>query len=127
MRVPFIASWARRAPDTELQQSLPIPRGAIQSQVASVEDIFPTLTELTGAKVEGDHLVDGSSMAPLLVGKRDDDREEQFLMHYPHGPHRSNYFTVWRNGDWKAIYHALPKEKAHGGSIQSEGITNCSI
>ena len=121
MRVPFIASWARRAPDTELQQSLPIPRGAIQSQVASVEDIFPTLTELTGAKVEGDHLVDGSSMAPLLIGKRDDDREEQFLMHYPHGPHRSNYFTVWRNGDWKAIYHALPKEKAHGGSIQSEG------
>ena len=60
-------------------------------------------------------------MAPLLVGNRDGDREEQFLMHYPHGPHRSNYFTVWRNGDWKAIYHALPKEKTHGGSIQSEG------
>ena len=40
MRVPFIASWARRAPDTEFQQSLPIPRGAIQSQVASVEGYF---------------------------------------------------------------------------------------
>ena len=121
MRVPFIASWARRAPENHLQAELPIPRGAIQSQVASVQDIFPTLAELTDAKVSDEHVVDGSSMTALLLGKRLPDRAEQFLMHYPHGPHRSNYFTVWRDGDWKVIYHALPQEKTHGGFIQSGG------
>lgn len=42
-------------------------------------------------------------------------------MHYPHGPHRSNYFTVWRDGDWKAIYHALPEVPTTGGHIQFDG------
>lgn len=118
MRVPFIASWARRAPNKDVQTELPIPRGAIQSQVASVEDIFPTLAELTGAKIVDEHKVDGSSMRSLLLGQKDRSRAEQFLMHYPHGTHRSNYFTVWRDGDWKVIYHALPMEKTTGGAIQ---------
>jgi arylsulfatase A-like enzyme len=30
-------------------------------------------------------------------------------MHFPHAPHRSNYFTVFRKGDWKLIYHYLPE------------------
>ena len=30
-------------------------------------------------------------------------------MHFPHAPHRSNYFTVFRQGDWKLIYHYLPE------------------
>ena len=120
MRVPFIASWARRAPDNAVQATLPIPRGAIQNQVASVEDLFPTLAEFTGAKVVDGHIVDGSSMKSLLLGKADGTRSEQFLMHYPHGPHRSNYFTVWRDGDWKVVYHALPNEKTHGGSLQTK-------
>ena len=39
-------------------------------------------------------------------------------MHYPHGVHRSNYFTTWRDGDWKVIYHTLPNKKTTGGHIQ---------
>ncbi len=42
-------------------------------------------------------------------------------MHYPHGPHRSNYFTSWRDGDWKVVYHYLPDVPTHGGFIQSGG------
>ena len=42
-------------------------------------------------------------------------------MHYPHGRHRSNYFTTWRDGDWKVIYHAIPEEPTTGGAIQFEG------
>ncbi|MDB4676690.1 sulfatase [bacterium] len=118
MRVPFIASWARRAPNSALQASLPIPLGAIQSQVASVVDLFPTLTELVGASVADEHVVDGVSLKKLLLGQKDKSRAEQFLMHYPHGTHRSNYFTTWRDGDWKVIYHTLPNVKTTGGAIQ---------
>ncbi len=42
-------------------------------------------------------------------------------MHYPHGIHRSNYFTVWRNGDWKVVYHTLPDVPTTGGRIQFTG------
>jgi hypothetical protein len=60
-------------------------------------------------------------MARLLTGKSDPNRSEQFLMHYPHAVHRSNYFTVWRDGDWKVIYHTLPEIPTTGGHIQFEG------
>jgi arylsulfatase A-like enzyme len=30
--------------------------------------------------------------------------EQEFLMHFPH-EHRSSYYTVYRRGDWKLIYH----------------------
>jgi arylsulfatase A-like enzyme len=120
MRVPFIAAWAKPDPDSPLQRELPIPRNVIQSQVASVEDLFPTIVQWVGAEVPAGHHVDGSSLRTLLLGRRDPSRPEQFLMHYPHAPHRSNYFTVWRDGDWKVIFHALPKEKTTGGFLQFE-------
>ena len=94
--VPFIASWAKRNDDLAAQKALAIPAGVIQPQVASVEDIFPTLLKAVGAKKPERHKIDGSMLQTLLTGsERDEARKEQFLMHYPHGPHRSNYFTVW--------------------------------
>lgn len=121
MRVPFIAAWAKRNPNNAWQQKLPIPAGAIQGQVANVTDLFPTLLGLVEVSIPNDHAVDGDSLKTLLSGKPDAQRPEQFLMHYPHGPHRSNYFTVWRDGDWKAVYHALPETKTTGGAIQFKG------
>lgn len=121
MRVPFIAAWAKRNPDNALQKSLPIPAGAIQSQVASVTDIFPTLLQVAGIRVPAGHEVDGRPLQTLLTGEPDPSRPPQFLMHYPHAPHRSNYFTVWRDGDWKVVYHYLPDVPTHGNFIQSGG------
>lgn len=121
MRVPFIAAWAKRDPGSALQKRLSIPSGRIQSQVASVEDLFPTILEVTGVSSPGGHTVDGSRLQTLLSGKTDPSRPEQFLMHYPHGKHRSNYFTTWRDGDWKVIYHTLPQKPTTGGHIQFKG------
>ena len=55
---------------------------------------------------------------PLLSGKGDASRKEQFLMHYPHAPHRSDYFTCCRDGDWKVIYHYFPYEGSEGTHYQ---------
>lgn len=121
MRVPFIAAWAKPNPDNPLQKALPIPAGAIQSQVADVTDLFPTLLQLAGVAAPPGHAVDGRPLQTLLTGKADDSHPRQFLVHYPHAPHRSNYFTVWRDGDWKVIYHYLPDVPTHGELIQSGG------
>jgi len=39
-------------------------------------------------------------------------------MHYPHSPHRSEYFTVWRDGDWKVIYHYIPSAQSENSHYQ---------
>lgn len=121
MRVPMIAAWAKRDEGALWQKKLGIPAGVIQRQVASIEDVFPTVLEVAGAEAPAGHVVDGTSLQGLLTGKADATRKEQFLMHYPHGPHRSNYFTVWRDGDWKVIYHTLPGVKTRGNRVQFGG------
>lgn len=121
MRTPLIVAWAKPDPDNALQQMLPIPADAVQPQVADVTDLFPTIAAFTGTPVPEDHPVDGRPLQTLLTGGPDPDRPETFLMHYPHGPHRSNYFTVWRDGDWKVIHHYLPQTRTHGDFLQSGG------
>jgi len=121
MRVPFIAAWAKPDPANPHQKSLPIPAGKIQTQVADVTSLLPTFAALTGATPPADHPIDGKAIQKLLTGNPDPARAGNFLMHYPHGPHRSNYFTSWRDGDWKVVYHYLPEIKAHEDRIQSGG------
>jgi hypothetical protein len=65
--------------------------------------------------------VDGLRLDRLLTGKPDRSRKEQILMHYPHSPHRTEYFTVWRDGDWKVIYHYFPTAVSGGSHYQLFG------
>jgi arylsulfatase A-like enzyme len=121
MRVPFIAAWAAPDPDNEFQKKLPIPAGRIQSQLAAVYDIYPTILNITGTESPDQHALDGTDLATLLSGKPDPAYKEIFLMHYPHGPHRSSYFTTYRDKKWKVIYHSHPDAKTSGDFIQSDG------
>jgi arylsulfatase A-like enzyme len=118
MRVPFIASWAKRAADNVHQKKLPIPAGVIRGELAAVQDIFPTINNIVGTSPPENHIVDGVSMEALLTGKPDTSRGGKFLMHYPHAPHRSDYFTSYRSGDWKVIYHYFPSKKSEGQRYQ---------
>ena len=107
MRVPFIAAWAKPASNA-LQARLPIPSGQIRKGWAAIYDIFPTIAELIELNTPENHLLDGSSLKPLLVSSEPTSKDRSFLMHFPHAPHRSNYFTVLRQNQWKLIYHYLP-------------------
>ncbi len=118
MRVPFIAAWVKASADNEHQKRLPIATGVIQNQQAAVYDLFPTILGLTNIKSPDKHLVDGVRLDVLLTGKPDTAREQTFLMHYPHAPHRSNYFTCYRSGDWKVIYHFFPSKASEGSHYQ---------
>lgn len=118
MRVPFIAAWAKPTGDNEMQSTLPIAKGAVQTQMAAVYDLFPTILEQSGIGLPEAHALDGQSLASLLRGGPDPIHRSDFLMHYPHSPHRSDYFTVYRQGDWKLIYHYLPTPKGGGKHYQ---------
>ena len=116
MRVPFIAAWAKADAANPHQKRLPIAVNAIQSQQAAVYDMFPTILGLVGSKAPAQHAVDGKPLDMLLTGAQDSSRDEKFLMHYPHSPHRTAYFTTYRDGDWKVIYHYFPTAEVSGGS-----------
>lgn len=118
MRVPFIAAWAKADDDNPYQQRLPIKVGAIQSQPASVCDLFPTILAFAGVETPASHIVDGERLDTILTGRRDSTRSDSFLMHYPHAPHRSDYFTCYREGDWKVIYHYFPSEASENSHYQ---------
>ena len=117
IRVPFIAAWAKAA-DNAHQKRLPIAAGAIQSQTAAIYDLFPTILGLIEVHAPDQHVIDGARLDTLLTGKPDTTREQTFLMHYPHAPHRSDYFTCYRRGDWKIIYHYYPSKASEDSHYQ---------
>ena len=48
--------------------------------------------------------MDGIDLMPIFSDKIGSMSDREFLMHFPHS-HRSSYFTAFRKGDWKLIYH----------------------
>jgi arylsulfatase A-like enzyme len=118
MRVPFLAAWAKPSRDNPHQKRLPIAAGAIQSQQAAVYDLFPTILSLLDITPPKGHAIDGSRLDTLLSGRPDKSREQIFLMHYPHAPHRSDYFTCYRHGNWKVIYHYFPSKASDNSHYQ---------
>jgi arylsulfatase A-like enzyme len=118
VRVPFIAAWAKPDASNSFQKRLPISIGGVQTQQAAVYDMFPTILALVGKDAPANHIIDGARLDTLLTGKRDPSRDEKFLMHYPHSPHRSDYFTTYRDGDWKVIYHYFPSEASENSHYQ---------
>jgi arylsulfatase A-like enzyme len=118
MRVPFIAAWAKPDAAQPQQKRLPIAVNALQSQQAAVYDLFPTILALAGVTPPAQHPVDGRKLDTLLTGQRDTSRSETFLMHYPHAPHRSDYWTSYRDGEWKVIYHYFPSAVSEGSHYQ---------
>ncbi len=122
MRVPLIAAWAKANPENPHQKRLPIAAGVIQGQQAAVYDLFPTILALAGIEPPPNHAVDGVRLDTLLAGQRTQrvpgSRKETFLMHYPHAPHRTDYFTCYREGPWKVIYHYFPSNVSDNSHYQ---------
>ena len=108
MRVPFIAAWAKPDAANPEQQRLPIAQGTIQTQLGTIMDLYPTILQVAGAANPDGHIYDGYGLQTLLTGAKDEAHPDVFLMHFPHD-HRSKYFTSYRNGDWKLVYHYYPK------------------
>ena len=106
MRVPFIASWAKPAKNP-LQKSFQIKNLVIDQVFAKVSDIFPTILDAAGIQKPKNHITDGTSLRHLLSGNTT-THPQKFLMHFPHS-HRSSYFTVLREGDYKLIFHYKKK------------------
>jgi len=110
MRAPFIAAWATPQPSNKAQQRLPIAQNKVNTQVASVLDIYPTILAAAAVKNPSSQVIDGVNLTKQLSGQINNKRSNHFLMHFPHD-HRHSYFTSYRLDDWKVIYNYLPDIK----------------
>lgn len=108
VRVPCIVSWAKLNPNNRFQKAHPIATNCIQTQMATIMDIYPTVLSVAEIEVPSDHLLDGSDLRKMLQGKTDKTHRDDFLMHFPH-EHRGSYFTTYRKGNWKLIYYYNPE------------------
>lgn len=109
MRVPFIACWGKINNLNPFQKKLSIPEGAVQRQLGTIMDIYPTVLSAAGVSQPANFVIDGFDLATQLKGQPNAERPEKFLMHFPH-EHRGSYFTTYRDGDWKLIYYYNPQK-----------------
>ena len=109
VRVPFIAAWAKPDSKNRFQKKYPIAQNTVQLQQGTVMDLYPTILSVANVDSPKDYPLDGSDLKKLLKGKADKKHRDDFLMHFPHGEHRANYFTTYRKGDWKLVYYYNPE------------------
>jgi len=126
MRAPFIAAWAKPNAESAAQKALPIPANVLNPQLTTVMDIFPTVLHAAGVAAPKDHIVDGHNLQQILSGKADETHPGTFLMHFPH-KHRSSYFTSFRKGDWKIIYHYFNNKHYELYNLKSDPYENKNL
>lgn len=111
MRAPLIVAWANPDQNNALQKRLPISANDINTQIATVLDIYPTILSAASIQNPASQVIDGVNLAKQLTGQNNTQRKNSFLMHFPHD-HRHSYFTSYRLDDWKVIYQYNPENKA---------------
>ncbi len=94
MREPGIFRWPGK-----------IAAGIVTGQLASILDLMPTLVGLAGCNVPTDRVIDGRSLADLLLGKTESLPEKPFMYYF------GTQLQAIRVGRWKLfLARAEPPE-----------------
>ncbi len=99
MRVPGIFRWTGR-----------IATGAETDQPASIVDLLPTIATLAGTEPPDDRVIDGRSIADLLLGRTDTLAEEPFFYYF------GTLLQAVRLGKWK-LFPQQTGEPEQSGSL----------
>ncbi len=83
VRVPCLARWPGR-----------VKAGAVCADLASALDLFPTAVELAGGEGPRDRVLDGLSLAPVLLGTGPSPRRALAFYH-------DEELRAFRKGPWK--------------------------
>lgn len=91
IRVPMIVRWPGK-----------VPAGRVSDQVWAFWDFLPTAAELAGLPAPKD--IDGISMLPVLLSKRQKSHE---YLYWDYGHVRKTYKQAVRMGNWKGVRNGL--------------------
>jgi arylsulfatase A-like enzyme len=88
IRVPMIAWWPGK-----------VPAGRVSDFAWASWDVFPTVVDLAGGKVDEELPVDGQSVVPMLLGQ---PQKPKFPLYWEVGS-ESRLKQAVRDGNWKAV------------------------
>ena len=92
-REPWIVKWPGKTKP-----------GSVCDVPVIFTDIFPTVLEMTGQPQRPELHLDGTSIAPLLLGEKVEKIHDALFWHYPHyASYGCGPFSAIRVGDWKLI------------------------
>lgn len=106
-RVPMIVGWAEVDPSSPVQQEYPIPRNAVNHDIVAIWDIYPTILSMLKLKVPADQQVDGEDISPYFGNDASFHRTQKIYHHFPHHHTYANFYSTYREGDWKVIYNYM--------------------
>lgn len=113
-RVPFITCWGKPDGNNPAQKRLPIAIGSVQQQIGTIMDIYPTILSLVGAENPQGNIIDGIDLSTQLQGRKNKNRSDKVLIHFPH-EHHGCYFTTYIDDYWKLIYYYNPERPSEPG------------
>jgi arylsulfatase A-like enzyme len=91
LRVPCFARWPGH-----------VPAGSTSDRVVLMMDLFPTLCEAAGAKIE--QPIDGSSVLRTLLGKAQPaEVRDVFFIRREGGMYKGQTIHALRRGEWKLV------------------------
>ena len=95
LRVPTCAVWPGK-----------IKAGDRTNNIAITMDLFPTICEAAGA--DFDHTIDGISILPTFLGKKQQTDNRDFYFHRREGGNRYGGLTInaVRRGQWKLLQNS---------------------
>jgi len=110
IREPAIFAWASPNPTNAFQQALPILTNSVCNSPIIIEDLFPTILDWAGVTPPTN--IDGLDITGYVTARPGFSRPSKFLWHFPNVwdasllGQNAGYepFSIWRDGDWKAIY-----------------------
>lgn len=85
--------------------------GTIIDHTISSLDLFPTIVEIAGASLPGDHQVRGRSFLPLLKGEDPDDWDDDLYCEYSMINYCDAYMRSYRTTEWKLVRDFLNPER----------------
>ena len=85
MRVPCVVRWPGK-----------VPAGTTCRELCTTMDLLPTLSELAGARVPDDRIIDGHDIRPLLFGQREAKSPYEVFYYY-----YLEQLQAVRSGRWK--------------------------
>lgn len=91
-----------------------IPSGRVSSAVTANMDLFPTFSDLAGAELPQDRVLDGRNLWPLLSGQTDDSPHEYFYFFAGSPPGKPTRLQGIRKGR-----HKLRLERAADGGFKA--------
>lgn len=101
-RVPLIVAWAQPDKTIPLQRTLNIKSNSYTERIVGIWDLFPTITSICGAS--SPKAIDGVDISGILRNDKTCKRANTIYHHFPHSHTYGQYYSTYRDGDWKVLY-----------------------